>query len=97
MEAIHSHLPLCFSLGVVNIFTFPPPPKDYKSWQLVFCVPFSFWATSGLFGFLQVLLRCLVLLKRFAHEYRLGAQSELDSLNTQYLEMKCSAMFLKIR
>ncbi|KAL8177217.1 UNVERIFIED_CONTAM: hypothetical protein K2H54_043407 [Gekko kuhli] len=45
----------------------------------------------------QVLLRCLVLLKRFAREHRLGAQSELDSLNTQYLEIKCSAMFLKIR
>ncbi|XP_077170029.1 HAUS augmin-like complex subunit 4 [Paroedura picta] len=45
----------------------------------------------------QVLLRCLALLKRFAREYRLGAQSELDSLNTQYLEIKCNAMFLKIR
>ncbi|XP_060111365.1 HAUS augmin-like complex subunit 4 [Heteronotia binoei] len=48
-------------------------------------------------AYLQVLLRCLVLLKRFAREHRLGAQSELDSLNTQYLEIKCSAMFLKIR
>ncbi|XP_062993506.1 HAUS augmin-like complex subunit 4 [Elgaria multicarinata webbii] len=45
----------------------------------------------------QVLLRCLAILKRLAREYRLGAQSELDQLNTQYLEMKCSAMFLKLR
>nr|XP_056719865.1 HAUS augmin-like complex subunit 4 [Euleptes europaea] len=45
----------------------------------------------------QVLLRCLALLKRFAREHRLGTQSELDCLNTQYLEIKCSAMFLKIR
>ncbi|XP_048373472.1 HAUS augmin-like complex subunit 4 isoform X1 [Sphaerodactylus townsendi] len=45
----------------------------------------------------QVLLRCLALLKHFAREFRLGAQSELDCLNTQYLEIKCSAMFLKIR
>ncbi|XP_053114863.1 HAUS augmin-like complex subunit 4 [Hemicordylus capensis] len=45
----------------------------------------------------QVLLRCLALLKRLAREHRLGAQSELDHLNTQYLEIKCSAMFLKIR
>ncbi|KAH0626189.1 hypothetical protein JD844_001022 [Phrynosoma platyrhinos] len=45
----------------------------------------------------QVLLRCLAMLKRLARDYRLGTQSELDHLNTQYLEMKCSAMFLKIR
>ncbi|KAM6450249.1 HAUS augmin-like complex subunit 4 isoform 2-T2 [Liasis olivaceus] len=45
----------------------------------------------------QVLLRCLALLKRLAREFRLGVQSELDQLNTQYLEIKCSAMFLKIR
>ncbi|XP_061444673.1 HAUS augmin-like complex subunit 4 isoform X2 [Rhineura floridana] len=45
----------------------------------------------------QVLLRCLAILKRLAREHRLGAQSELDRLNTQYLEIKCSAMFLKIR
>ncbi|XP_042333503.1 HAUS augmin-like complex subunit 4 [Sceloporus undulatus] len=45
----------------------------------------------------QVLLRCLAMLKRLAREYRLGTQSELDQLNTQYLELKCSAMFLKIR
>uniref|UniRef100_A0A6J0UXK9 HAUS augmin-like complex subunit 4 n=1 Tax=Pogona vitticeps TaxID=103695 RepID=A0A6J0UXK9_9SAUR len=45
----------------------------------------------------QVLLRCLAILKRLARECRLGSQSQLDSLNTQYLEMKCSAMFLKIR
>uniref|UniRef100_A0A8D0G671 HAUS augmin like complex subunit 4 n=1 Tax=Sphenodon punctatus TaxID=8508 RepID=A0A8D0G671_SPHPU len=45
----------------------------------------------------QVLLRCLALLKRLAREYRLNTQSELDRLNAQYLETKCSAMFLKIR
>uniref|UniRef100_T1DKZ2 HAUS augmin-like complex subunit 4-like protein n=2 Tax=Crotalus TaxID=8728 RepID=T1DKZ2_CROHD len=45
----------------------------------------------------QVLLRCLGLLKRFACEFRLGVQSELDQLNTLYLEIKCSAMLLKIR
>ncbi|KAJ6653049.1 hypothetical protein lerEdw1_010135 [Lerista edwardsae] len=45
----------------------------------------------------QALLRCIVLLKRLAHKHRLGTQSELDCLNTQYLEIKCSAMFLKIR
>ncbi|KAL7977709.1 hypothetical protein Chor_009658 [Crotalus horridus] len=45
----------------------------------------------------QVLLRCLGLLKRFAREFRLGVQSELDQLNTLYLEIKCSAMLLKIR
>lgn len=45
----------------------------------------------------QVLLRCLATLKRLARECRLGSQSQLDSLNTQYLEIKCSAMFLKIR
>ncbi|XP_054849459.1 HAUS augmin-like complex subunit 4 [Eublepharis macularius] len=45
----------------------------------------------------QVLLRCLALLKHLAREHRLGTQSELDRLNAQYLEIKCSAMFLKIR
>nr|XP_060636020.1 HAUS augmin-like complex subunit 4 [Anolis sagrei ordinatus] len=45
----------------------------------------------------QVLLRCVAMLKRLAREYRLGTQSELDRLNTHYLEIKCSAMFLKIR
>ncbi|XP_066483912.1 HAUS augmin-like complex subunit 4 isoform X2 [Tiliqua scincoides] len=45
----------------------------------------------------QALQRCILLLKRLAHKHRLGTQSELDCLNTQYLEIKCSAMFLKIR
>ncbi|XP_039354686.1 HAUS augmin-like complex subunit 4 [Mauremys reevesii] len=45
----------------------------------------------------QVLLRCLGLLRRLALEHRLGAQAQLDQLNTHYLEVKCSAMFLKIR
>uniref|UniRef100_A0A8D0DL11 HAUS augmin like complex subunit 4 n=1 Tax=Salvator merianae TaxID=96440 RepID=A0A8D0DL11_SALMN len=45
----------------------------------------------------QALLRCLSILKQLAREHRLGTQSELDHLNTQYLEMKCNAMFLKIR
>ncbi|KAF7235947.1 HAUS augmin-like complex subunit 4, partial [Varanus komodoensis] len=45
----------------------------------------------------QVLLRCLAILKSLACEFRLGAQSELDQLNTRYLETKCNAMFLKIR
>ncbi|XP_030398743.1 HAUS augmin-like complex subunit 4 [Gopherus evgoodei] len=45
----------------------------------------------------QVLLRCLALLRRLAQEHRLGGQAQLDRLNTHYLEVKCSAMFLKIR
>uniref|UniRef100_A0A8C8RSG4 HAUS augmin-like complex subunit 4 n=1 Tax=Pelusios castaneus TaxID=367368 RepID=A0A8C8RSG4_9SAUR len=45
----------------------------------------------------QVLLRCLDLLRRLAEEHRLGAQAQLDQLNTHYLEAKCNAMFLKIR
>ncbi|XP_070810429.1 HAUS augmin-like complex subunit 4 isoform X2 [Pituophis catenifer annectens] len=45
----------------------------------------------------QVLLRCLALLKRLAREFRLGVQSELDQVNTQYMEIKCTAMLLKIR
>ncbi|XP_074838491.1 HAUS augmin-like complex subunit 4 [Carettochelys insculpta] len=45
----------------------------------------------------QALLRCLGLLQRLAREHRLGAQAELQRLNTHYLEVKCNAMFLKIR
>ncbi|XP_013927437.1 PREDICTED: HAUS augmin-like complex subunit 4, partial [Thamnophis sirtalis] len=45
----------------------------------------------------QVLLRCLSLLKRLAREFRLGAQSEVDQVNAQYMEIKCSALLLKIR
>nr|XP_048676600.1 HAUS augmin-like complex subunit 4 [Caretta caretta] len=45
----------------------------------------------------QVLLHCLGLLQRLAQEHRLGSQAALDRLNTHYLEVKCSAMFLKIR
>ncbi|CAM5154072.1 unnamed protein product [Eretmochelys imbricata] len=45
----------------------------------------------------QVLLHCLGLLQRLAQEHRLGTQAALDRLNTHYLEVKCSAMFLKIR
>ncbi|XP_004609745.2 HAUS augmin-like complex subunit 4 [Sorex araneus] len=45
----------------------------------------------------QVLLRCLALLQRLLQEHRLQAQSELDRVNAQYLEIKCSAMVLKLR
>lgn len=45
----------------------------------------------------QVLLRCLSLLQRLLQEHRLKAQSELDHINAQYLEIKCSAMILKMR
>lgn len=45
----------------------------------------------------QVLLRCLSLLQRLLQEHRLKTQSELDRINTQYLEIKCSAMILKMR
>ncbi|XP_004864247.1 HAUS augmin-like complex subunit 4 [Heterocephalus glaber] len=45
----------------------------------------------------QVLLRCLTLLQRLLQEHRLQAQSELDRINAQYLEVKCSAMILKLR
>nr|XP_010598810.1 HAUS augmin-like complex subunit 4 isoform X2 [Loxodonta africana] len=45
----------------------------------------------------QVLLRCLALLQRLLQEHRLKTQSELDSINAQYLEIKCSAMVLKLR
>nr|XP_042700863.1 HAUS augmin-like complex subunit 4 [Chrysemys picta bellii] len=45
----------------------------------------------------QALLRCLGVLRRLAQEHRLGTQAQLDRLNTHYLEVKCSAMFLKIR
>ncbi|XP_058039503.1 HAUS augmin-like complex subunit 4 [Ahaetulla prasina] len=45
----------------------------------------------------QVLLRCLALLKRMAREFHLGIQSELDQVNIQYMEIKCTAMLLKIR
>ncbi|XP_045381776.1 HAUS augmin-like complex subunit 4 isoform X2 [Lemur catta] len=45
----------------------------------------------------QVLLRCLTLLQRLLQEHRLKTQSELDRINAQYLEIKCSAMILKLR
>ncbi|XP_036740480.2 HAUS augmin-like complex subunit 4 isoform X1 [Manis pentadactyla] len=45
----------------------------------------------------QVLLRCLSLLQRLLQEHRLKSQSELDRINAQYLEIKCSAMILKLR
>ncbi|KAL6029994.1 hypothetical protein STEG23_030849 [Scotinomys teguina] len=45
----------------------------------------------------QVLLRCLTLLQRLLQEHRLKTQSELDRINAQYLEIKCSAMILKMR
>ncbi|XP_032121465.1 HAUS augmin-like complex subunit 4 isoform X4 [Sapajus apella] len=45
----------------------------------------------------QVLLRCLTLLQRLLQEHRLKTQSELDHINAQYLEVKCSAMILKLR
>lgn len=45
----------------------------------------------------QVLLRCLTLLQRLLQEHRLRTQSELDHINAQYLEIKCSAMVLKLR
>ncbi|XP_009004004.2 HAUS augmin-like complex subunit 4 isoform X4 [Callithrix jacchus] len=45
----------------------------------------------------QVLLRCLTLLQSLLQEHRLKTQSELDCINAQYLEVKCSAMILKLR
>ncbi|XP_048218713.1 HAUS augmin-like complex subunit 4 [Perognathus longimembris pacificus] len=45
----------------------------------------------------QVLLRCLALLQRLLQEHRLKTQSELHRTNAQYLEVKCSAMILKMR
>ncbi|KAM8782619.1 HAUS augmin-like complex subunit 4 isoform 1-T1 [Rhynchonycteris naso] len=48
-------------------------------------------------SYAQVLLRCLTLLQRFLQEHRLKTQSELDHVNSQYLEIKCSAMILKLR
>ena len=45
----------------------------------------------------QVLLRCLALLQRLLQEHRLKTQSELHRINAQYLEIKCSALILKLR
>ncbi|XP_053436730.1 HAUS augmin-like complex subunit 4 [Nycticebus coucang] len=45
----------------------------------------------------QVLLCCLTLLQRLLKEHRLKTQSELDYINAQCLEIKCSAMILKLR
>uniref|UniRef100_A0A2K6JMD6 HAUS augmin-like complex subunit 4 n=1 Tax=Rhinopithecus bieti TaxID=61621 RepID=A0A2K6JMD6_RHIBE len=45
----------------------------------------------------QVLLRCPTLLRRLLQEHQLKTQSELDHINAQYLEVKCSAMILKLR
>nr|XP_033778950.1 HAUS augmin-like complex subunit 4 [Geotrypetes seraphini]XP_033778951.1 HAUS augmin-like complex subunit 4 [Geotrypetes seraphini] len=45
----------------------------------------------------QVLLRCLDLLRTLAVQFRLQSQSETDRSSAQYLETKCTALFLKIR
>uniref|UniRef100_A0A8C5P109 HAUS augmin-like complex subunit 4 n=1 Tax=Jaculus jaculus TaxID=51337 RepID=A0A8C5P109_JACJA len=45
----------------------------------------------------QVLLRCLASLQKLLQEHQLKTQSELDCINAQYLEIKCSAMILKLR
>ncbi|XP_008583509.1 PREDICTED: HAUS augmin-like complex subunit 4 isoform X1 [Galeopterus variegatus] len=45
----------------------------------------------------QVLLCCLALLQRLLQGHRLKTQSELDCIDAQYLEIKCSAMILKLR
>ncbi|XP_026538875.1 HAUS augmin-like complex subunit 4 [Notechis scutatus] len=45
----------------------------------------------------QVLGRCLGLLKQLAQEFRLGAQSNLDQVLIQYMEIKTNALLLKIR
>ncbi|ELK25913.1 PREDICTED: HAUS augmin-like complex subunit 4 [Myotis davidii] len=45
----------------------------------------------------QVLLCCLALLHSLLQEHRLKTQSELDHINARYLEIKCSAMILKLR
>ncbi|XP_008838118.1 HAUS augmin-like complex subunit 4 [Nannospalax galili] len=48
-------------------------------------------------AYAQVLFRCLTLLQRLLREPRLKTKSELDRINAQYLEIKCSAMILKMR
>ncbi|XP_026575317.1 HAUS augmin-like complex subunit 4 [Pseudonaja textilis] len=45
----------------------------------------------------QVLGRCLGLLRRMAQEFCLGAQSDLDQVLIQYMEMKTNALLLKIQ
>uniref|UniRef100_A0A6I8PCK5 HAUS augmin like complex subunit 4 n=1 Tax=Ornithorhynchus anatinus TaxID=9258 RepID=A0A6I8PCK5_ORNAN len=45
----------------------------------------------------QALLRCLALLQKLLQEHRLETQAELDRKHTQYLEVKCKAMILKLR
>ena len=63
---------------------------------LLFCCLLWLPSSSCLLG-AQVLLRCLALLQRLLQEHRLKTQSELDRINAQYLEIKCSAMILKLR
>lgn len=63
---------------------------------LLFYYLFFTTSSSCLVG-AQVLLRCLALLHRLLQEHRLQTQSELDCINAQYLEIKCSAMILKLR
>uniref|UniRef100_A0A8C5RNY0 HAUS augmin like complex subunit 4 n=1 Tax=Laticauda laticaudata TaxID=8630 RepID=A0A8C5RNY0_LATLA len=46
---------------------------------------------------IQVLQRCLGLLKQLAHKFRLGTQSDLDQVLIQYMEIKANALLLKIR
>lgn len=48
-------------------------------------------------SYCQVLLRCLALMQKLLREHRLEGQSELDCIHAQYLELKCSAMILKLR
>uniref|UniRef100_A0A670YTR0 HAUS augmin like complex subunit 4 n=1 Tax=Pseudonaja textilis TaxID=8673 RepID=A0A670YTR0_PSETE len=45
----------------------------------------------------EVLGRCLGLLRRMAQEFCLGAQSDLDQVLIQYMEMKTNALLLKIQ
>uniref|UniRef100_A0A6I8N2U4 HAUS augmin like complex subunit 4 n=1 Tax=Ornithorhynchus anatinus TaxID=9258 RepID=A0A6I8N2U4_ORNAN len=45
----------------------------------------------------KALLRCLALLQKLLQEHRLETQAELDRKHTQYLEVKCKAMILKLR
>uniref|UniRef100_A0A8C5MH53 HAUS augmin like complex subunit 4 n=2 Tax=Leptobrachium leishanense TaxID=445787 RepID=A0A8C5MH53_9ANUR len=45
----------------------------------------------------QVLLRCLSLMQEAASDLRLKAQAEIDRINSEYLEAKGTALFLKLR
>ncbi|XP_069451860.1 HAUS augmin-like complex subunit 4 isoform X1 [Ovis canadensis] len=74
--------------------------REFQSQGFLICLLFCclLWlpSSSCLLG-AQVLLRCLALLQRLLQEHRLKTQSELDRINAQYLEIKCSAMILKLR